>query len=453
MVSNSDHKTHFESKTEKKIPLKTKMNYAVMVAAMTLMGGIAANLEYFYVNYLHLDAWLFGIAHLIFAIINALNDPIMGYFMDKKPPSKKGNKFARFMLISIPFFILGIITMLIGQPSWGSAALIFCVVLGLSIRDTGDAIFSISLNSLAIETSESDSDRGSFVGVNLIFQTFLGIVTFVLPFLLLTKGYLPALWMFIGFGVGSVVIYTIGAIFVQNKNLPKIVTHSQKLFPILKRVFKQKTYRYYFGISFLVTAIAANQQGFFIFYLDGVLGLGDQMALAMGIMLPLNFLIYIFAGKLLKKLGIRKMLYIAVSLMLVGYTGMLIPIQGIFGAIIPSVSFLGATAWWITQFPFNGTMIDEYELKYGERNEGTVFGINALVGAPAGSIGLFLFSTIISIPYFNYIKQTGQQLPLAQLGIRIGIAGVAVILLIITLILITKMPKVNSEKKREATKL
>ncbi len=92
-------------------------------------------------------------------------------------------------------------------------------------------------------------------------------------------------------------------------------------------------------------------------------------------------------------------------------------------------------------------------MNYGERNEGTVFGINALVGAPAGSIGLFLFSTIISIPYFNYIKQPGQQLPLAQLGIRIGIAGVAVILLIITLILITKMPKVNSEKRREATKL
>ena len=55
----------------------------------------------FYVDILHMDPINYGIVMIIFAIWNAINDPIFGYMSDKKRMDKRGKR-AFFVRISIP---------------------------------------------------------------------------------------------------------------------------------------------------------------------------------------------------------------------------------------------------------------------------------------------------------------------------------------------------------------
>jgi len=43
---------------------------------------------------------------------------------------------------------------------------------------------------------------------------------------------------------------------------------------------------------------------------------------------------------------------------------------------------MGNAAFWILSTPIFGNVIDEYELKTGNRNEGTFMGINAIFITP-----------------------------------------------------------------------
>ncbi|MFX0099654.1 MAG: MFS transporter [Candidatus Hodarchaeota archaeon] len=433
---------------DKKIPLAAKVNYALMMSGITLMGGIGGNLEKFYTDFLGMVPALFGLAHMLFAIVNAINDPILGYFMDNAPHPEKGNKFSRFVLKAIPVFILGIFFHLLSQPGWNGMILFLCVFLGYSIFDTAGGMHGIAVNSLVIATSDSEADRGSFVGVNMIFQTFSGILIFLLPGYFLTGGstYPQALGMFIGFGIGGIVLFSIGALILQRRKYPRVESRTKRLWPLLKRIVRQKSYVFNILISFIITGIAASQMTFYLYFMDGYLGLGNRaIASVNAIMLPVNFLVYGLAARIIKRIGIRNMMVSAVIILFIAYMAVLFPTPGIIGLFIPSLSFLGNTFWWIVAFPYSCNVMDEYADRHGERNQGSLFGVNAIFNAPAGSVVIFIFSSIITA--FGYVGAPGEQPPNVKIGLRLGIGGVAVIFCVIAMILIILMPKLRSKKE------
>ena len=110
---------------------------------------------------------------------------------------------------------------------------------------------------------------------------------------------------------------------------------------------------------------------------------------------------------------------------------------------------MGNAAYWILGLPLLGNVIDEYELKTGNRNEGTFMGINAIFQSPARSIMIFIFTLIISS--MGYLGAVAVQTKTAVLGIQIGAALVPMILLIIGFLILLFFP-LRGEKLEELKK-
>ena len=60
----------------------------------------------FYVDILGMDPELFGIVMIIFAVWNAINDPIFGFMSDKRSRDAGGKRLF-FMRLSGPIFVAG----------------------------------------------------------------------------------------------------------------------------------------------------------------------------------------------------------------------------------------------------------------------------------------------------------------------------------------------------------
>ena len=112
-----------------------------------------------------------------------------------------------------------------------------------------------------------------------------------------------------------------------------------------------------------------------------------------------------------------------------------------YALIMSGLTLIGSIG---SNLPYSGNVIDEYYDRNGERNQGSLMGIGAILGAPTGSIVIFIFSSIISA--FGYVSAPGQQPPVVQIGLRLGIGGVAIIYSVIALILVILMPKLRSQK-------
>jgi Na+/melibiose symporter-like transporter len=110
---------------------------------------------------------------------------------------------------------------------------------------------------------------------------------------------------------------------------------------------------------------------------------------------------------------------------------------------------MGNAAFWILSTPIFGRVIDEYELKTGNRPIGTFNGINAIFITPNKQIMIFLFTLIISFMGYNGAAEF--QTERAIRGIQFGVAYIPIILLIIGFLILLYFP-LRGEKLKEVKK-
>ena len=110
---------------------------------------------------------------------------------------------------------------------------------------------------------------------------------------------------------------------------------------------------------------------------------------------------------------------------------------------------MGNAAFWILSTPIFGRIIDEYELKTGNRPIGTFNGINAIFITPNKQIMIFLFTLIISS--MGYRGEAIIQTEQAVFGIQIAVAYVPMILLSMGFLILLYFP-LSGEKLEEVKK-
>lgn len=85
-----------------------KLTWRLASFGTSLVSGVyAALLLYFYQTYLDLDADWFGFAMTLYAVWNAINDPIFGFLSDSSR-SKRGRRIP-FMRYTAPFLAMSFI--------------------------------------------------------------------------------------------------------------------------------------------------------------------------------------------------------------------------------------------------------------------------------------------------------------------------------------------------------
>jgi len=147
----------------------------------SMISGIyAALLLYFYQVYLGLDAWLIALAAGIYAIWNAINDPLFGYISDSKSYKKMGRRIP-YMRFTTPLLAIGFILVWFVPITWDNFSIFLWMLASMLIYDTAYTIIFLMQSALLPEITESDSERGDFQKYHSIF-TLLGIIIgFVVP--------------------------------------------------------------------------------------------------------------------------------------------------------------------------------------------------------------------------------------------------------------------------------
>ncbi|MFX1452685.1 MAG: MFS transporter, partial [Promethearchaeota archaeon] len=170
-----------------KIPLKTHMIYGLGNMGTTLLTGIfdGAVVKY-YTDKIFLEPLYIGIAFMIFAIWNALNDPIFGHMSDKTR-TKIGRRIPYLRVVS---FIFGISFVIIWFPPSNVQAqfdIFLYLLITIFFFDTCFTIYGLCYIALMPELSLDPNERTKLSLYMTVFGMIATIITFLIPFMFLTR--------------------------------------------------------------------------------------------------------------------------------------------------------------------------------------------------------------------------------------------------------------------------
>ena len=387
----------------------------------------------FYVDILGMDPELFGIVMIIFAVWNALNDPIFGYMSDKRSKEKGGRRLF-FMRLSGPIFVAGFLMFWIAFPSFSQASFFVFLLVALFIFDTGLTIYGLNLSAILTGQTTSTTERTRIsVIASVIAFVPVGLGA-ILPNLVLTSS-MAIIYMrfiFIGMAVLAGVFMIAGSMKLREITLESKDIEPLPVLPAIKETFKSKAFMLFVIINFMFTAISTNVVGVMPLYFKYIAQL-DQIQILL-ISIPLGVLqipFYFLYGYLQRKIGLRNSTFIIIGVMLIGLLGLYFKTHIVIMALSYSLSVLMISFWFIIVNPLIGDIADEDEMKTGRRREGMFFGINALITKPASSLITFLFTIIIS--RFGYDSDLAVQTVQAQYGIRLGLSILSIAFLALTI--------------------
>ena len=74
----------FEEKNDSEIQFSSskRLQMATMESSTAAMIVVGNKLEKYYTDFIGMRPGLFGTAHLLYAFVNSINDPLLGYFID-----------------------------------------------------------------------------------------------------------------------------------------------------------------------------------------------------------------------------------------------------------------------------------------------------------------------------------------------------------------------------------
>jgi GPH family glycoside/pentoside/hexuronide:cation symporter len=386
-------------------PVRLSRSYKVIwgVAALgtSIISGIfGALLPIFYQDYLGLTARWIGLAALIYAIWNAVNDPLFGYVTDSTR-SRFGRRIP-YMRFTAPFLALTFVLVWLAPPKAGQETLFIWMLVSMLLYDTCYTIIGLVYSALLPEVSESDGERNGLQISSSLFGLLGTLLGFIIPDFFRPKaGMSPS---FLPLQLSMVVVAVVAMLLIiattlKVKERPEF-TRVDKPIPLLKALrltFTSRSFLILVAANFMSILMQALVLGSIFYIADYVLKISTMILLAcLFIPLIIGVPITSLIRKRLGVVGAQQLLLViaGVGLVLVAVVPpMLIP------ACLALAGFGLSGPQTLSNLLF-AQVADEDELRSGVRREGAFFGVNALITKPAQSIALWLFPFVLEATQF-----------------------------------------------------
>ena len=439
-----------------KVPFRQKAYFGFSIAGVTFISSMIDGAMFkYYTDFILFPALLYGIVQLLFAIINAINDPIIGFFSDRTKPIEGKGKRKRWLFRSLPLLAIGYFLMIFMSPDFPDEVIFIFLFIAFVLHDTGSAMNGINRGALMLTVTDDDNERASLVSINLVFQTILGIFSYLLILFFFVEEDNPFPLPVIVTVLSIVGVIGVGVAFYGARGIKESTKlYDGETFPEIKKLLKDvvssKTFIFYILLQFVMGAVAATVITFQVFYFEDVIGVGGtEVMIVSAITLPFTFFAYYLVQIVAKKFGPRKTLMMFITMSIMAFLGLLLSRIFILAVICYLIINMGNAAFWILSTPIFGNIIDEYELKTGNRPIGTFNGINAIFITPSKQIMIFLFTLIITFMGYNGMAEIQNER--AVRGIQFGTAYVPIILLIIGFLILLYFP-LRGEKLKKIKK-
>jgi glycoside/pentoside/hexuronide:cation symporter, GPH family len=410
--------------TKQRLSFSTKLYYGLAsLGSATISSIFAALLPIFYQDYLGLSARWIGIASVVYAIWNAFNDPIFGFITDNTR-SKLGRRVP-YMRFTAPFLGLTFILVWFAPQGAGEIRLFWWMLVTMLLYDTAYTIIGLVHGALMPELTESDIERNQLT----ISSAMFGLVGYIFGFLLPDffrhqtgddASLLSLRLAMVAVGIiGSfLIIWT--TFKVKERRAFAIVDQPMKFWESLRYTLTNRPFWIFVTMNFLLTLMSSMSTGS-LFYVADYVTQTSTFILLVYIFAPLALGIPL-ANLVVKRIGLLRgqQLY-----MLIGGLGLVslgfVPVRLIFISLV--VTGLGLSGQQSITYNILALVIDDDELRTGNRREGAFYGANALVTKPAQSLALFLTAFILEQSGFitramNFGQIFLDQPPSALFGIR-----------------------------------
>ena len=403
---------------------------------------------YFYESALGLDPILTMAGYIIFAIYNAINDPLIGHLMDRpfKFTKRLGRRFPWVYIGGVPwiFSYILIFTPPIMNPNLeygaisGQWILFLWLIFTTCLYDTFCSIFSVNFYSIFPDKFRSGRERRNASTISTIIAAIGTACGSVLPPFFYTFD-LPQ--TYVNQAIVSAVICMIALLIsIPGTREDQIridcylescekQTERTPFFKDIVRTLKHKNFMVYIITFTLYQSLVSLMVGSIPYVTESVLLKTEEditiimavMLIGMVISMPLWSFIAHRTNNDRKTMLIASIYLAATTFLLFFITDYNVMIIGIF------IWGTGEGGFWVMMSPIFSNAVDESIVQTGERREGIYNGIQTFVSRAALVIQAVSFGVVHILTHYD--PNSTIQTPLATLGIQIHFALIPAILM------------------------
>ncbi|MFX0052289.1 MAG: MFS transporter [Candidatus Hermodarchaeota archaeon] len=454
-------KNEFNVNFDERLPFKSKIAYGLSQASSGILSGIALGsaITFYYNVKLGLSEEWISFAWLLFAIWNAINDPLFG-ILQERIDTEMGRRIP-VLRFGAPIFALTFI--ICWFPFMGSTqiALFWNLLLVLFLVDSMFTMIGLVLTALPAEMCLTQEARSNLGLYNVVLGATGGLLSVILPLILLTdetsnklNPLFKPVMVLVGIVAGTVLFFSSYTL-IENEYAR--TEEPLGFIESMVKAIKNREFLAFEASSFAYTlafTIVTSSMTYFVQYVLGLQGLLASFPLLAIFILLLLF--SFLADRMVKQRGLKQVYIVGLmlasfGLVLLFFSGnWLIPVM--LSLAVIGIGFAPITLIWA---PLLTDVMDYDEILTGKRRETTYAGMNALITKPAISIANALFLLIISGFGFDNMKSV--QTNSAVLGIQLGYTLVPAVFFIISAIILLKWYKLDGKewivKKAELGKI
>ncbi|MBN2393879.1 MAG: MFS transporter [Anaerolineae bacterium] len=444
-----------------------KVQFYIGSGGRSIIGGLvnSAFIKY-YTDFIGLDPKWMGYVYILFTVWAAINDPIFGQWLDKRPYRQGIGKYRPAFVRSIPFLVVITLAFPWASPSWSQLGISIYLFFALTLWETAGTIFGITYGAIATNLFLTTKERAQVE----VIDNYVGALTIfgsTIPIMILSME-VTNQTMLLFFGIVTVASGLIMAISIpvvrereEFYSHEKVETFSiNEFFAEMVNLLKERAFLYYFLTFLLFQRVASD-------YLVGLSYLYDNLILSKGVWtgLPdiligiMGLILFPFIAKWIRKFGTKTVLTRMIIVSMVGYVlltfvpatqGGSLNMVKVFGIEIPGeksywiatlmyfVVYVGLSAVYTANGPIGKRLIDYLEIKTGQRRPGTIKGVLGVLMTPGKAIFIFFYTQIISA--FGYDGASKVQDVTSQWGIRLATGMLPAVMILVGLFFWSKYP-------------
>jgi len=456
-LENNDFKKEEKSKSE--VNLKLKLGFSIgEITDIVAYQGFSFLIFTFYAVIIGISVSIVTIVYIIWSLVNAFNDPILGAISDRTKTKRFGGGRRRPWITSM-ILPLGLVMVFLFVTPRGNeiiSAIYMCFIMCLF--DTIYTAYSINHTSLYPEIFPTDKSREEVGAARRILMVFGLLIAFILPSFVIQEYTGDSevsirQYQLAGLIYGIIIIVT-GLIHVKygitEPSYEEIANKKSLGFlESLKVTIKNRYFMIFVGASTMNWYIFTLLPLIMPVYVAGALGRPESMYTTLLLLIGFLFSIFgvIFWSKVDAKFGSKRAFNYSMIWWLISFIPLLFLTD--YNLVMIDLIFigigLGGPTYLIDRNLAN--IIDEDEFKTNNRREASYFGIHAIFIRLAAILVIFSVNIICTYSGWEQIQLstiTEQQ----KLGLRILISIFPAIAMLVGILFLKFFP-IDYKRQKE----
>lgn len=409
------------------LTLRQKWRLALPGPILSVGGVLIHNVFIkYYTDLIGLSPQYVGWVYIIYNIWNAVNDPMLGVWIDKMKHRPRRGKYVYIMRVTVPFMIVSSFLMMLSSPTWDEWLIFLLYTLELFIYDTAATAYNIAYQSYTLISAPTKEER---VDVNVI-QNYIShamsfLITLIPTLLLVGDGKREIIIpVFTAVIIALSVFFTLALRGLRDDAAMYETLDSQHF--ATKEIWKeawQIVKSRPFLTFVLYSIITIGPVGFYftpyLYYMDDVMNANGITATVVDVGTHVIALLFLpVMGHIVKKYGTKISIYWGTIFAVLGYGGIFVA-ANIWTAAASYVMIVFTVNYFRTAIsPMGALIIDENERTTGVRKTGLFNGLFSLFIVAFSSLQTVVFINVIGA--FGYDGLAEVQSESAVFGIRVA---------------------------------